>query len=182
MTGHLSDDELRAVARLYAVLELLPRELDRAMHPAGITSFEYTLLEALSRAEDHRLRLTWLAARTNATLARLSRVVTSLERKGMVQRVPCPVDARATNAVLTEAGVAAARDGASLYAEAVRTLVLGALGPQDVSELGRICLAILSRLDPEHRLDITREDCDADEECQSASMSSSCEESTIRYE
>ena len=48
--------------------------------------------------------MTALAPRTNATLPRLSHVVSRLEDRGLVERFPCPEDRRATNARLTEAG------------------------------------------------------------------------------
>lgn len=151
----LSQPERVAVARLQALLELLPTALDRQLVSAGVTAFEYTLLEALAESDAKRLRLSALAARTNATLARLSRVVTSLERKGLVERRPCPADARATNAVLTEAGEQAYAHSRELHAEAVRELVLGALDPSDLEDLSRVTLAMLTKLDPEGRLTVT---------------------------
>ena len=92
----LSQPERVAVARLQALLELLPTALDRQLQSAGVTAFEYTLLEALAESEYRRLRLSALAARTNATLARLSRVVTSLERKGL-RAQPRPARRRRTS-------------------------------------------------------------------------------------
>ncbi len=151
----LSTQERVAVARLQALLELLPSALDRGLQPAGLTAFEFTLLESLAESEHGRLRLSALAARTNATLARLSRVVTSLERKGLVQRMPCPADSRATNAVLTPQGESAYATSRDLYADSVRTLVLDALAPVEVDDLSRMTLAVLSKLDPEGRLDVT---------------------------
>jgi len=154
-TSVLTQPERVAVARLQAMLELLPTALDRELAAAGLTAFEFTLLEALEEAEDHRLRLSALASRTNATLARLSRVVTGLERKGLVERVACPSDGRATNAVLTAAGVAAYRGSRPLHAGAVRALVLDGLDGDDVNELARLTYAVLSRLDPQARYGIT---------------------------
>jgi DNA-binding MarR family transcriptional regulator len=153
----LSQPERVAVARLQALLELLPTALDRQLQSAGVTAFEYALLEALAESETKRLRLSALASRTNATLARLSRVVTSLERKGFVERVPCPADARATNAVLTAAGERAHAYSRDLHADAVRALVLDALDPADLDDLSRVTLAILTKLDPEGRLTVTAE-------------------------
>ena len=151
----LSQPERVAVARLQALLELLPTALDRQLTDAGVTAFEYTLLEALAESDYQRLRLSALAARTNATLARLSRVVTSLERKGLVERMPCPADSRATNAVLTAAGEQAYAHSRGLHAEAVQTLVLDALDPADLADLSRMTLAILTKLDPHGRLTVT---------------------------
>lgn len=146
------------MARLQAMLELLPTALDRALTPVGITAFEFTLLEALAEAPDGRMRLSALAARTNATLPRLSRVVNALERKELVHRAPCPADARATNAVLTEQGRARYNQAVPVHAEAVRSMVLDALSDNDVTELGDLMFAILTRLDPQGRLDVTKEE------------------------
>ncbi|QTE28095.1 MarR family winged helix-turn-helix transcriptional regulator [Pengzhenrongella sicca] len=153
-------DELRtherlAVARLHALLELLPASLDRELAGSGLTSFEVTLLGALHEADAHRLRLTALAARTNATLPRLSRVVTGLERKSLVLRVACSEDGRATNAVLTTAGARAYEDVRPRYDDAARRLILAGLDDAGVASLAELSLAILLTLDPERRLAVT---------------------------
>lgn len=152
-----------AVARLHALLELLPTALDKQLGPVGLTSFEFSLLEALHEAEAYRMRLSALAGRTNATLPRLSRVVTGLERKGLVDRAPCEQDARATNAVLTAAGEHAYLAARPLYADAVRTMILDGLDDEGVASLADLMLAILRRLDPDGRLAVTASsDCAAD--------------------
>lgn len=154
-TAPLTHPERVAVARLHAVLELLPTALDHRLAEAGITAFEYSLLEALHEAPDTRMRLSALASRTNATLPRLSRVVTSLERKGLVTRAPCAEDGRAFNAVLTEAGTRLYRDTLPLHADAVRETILADLTDADVDALAELTLKILGRLDPDRRLAIT---------------------------
>jgi DNA-binding MarR family transcriptional regulator len=151
----LTQDERVAVARLHALLELLPTALDQHLAPAGLTSFEFTLLEALNESEPHRLRMSALAARTNATLPRLSRVVTGLERKGLVERAPCLEDGRATNAQLTDAGEAAYEASRSLYATAVRRMVLDGLDAEGVTQLADLSYSILTKLDPDARLKVT---------------------------
>lgn len=159
----LQHGERTAIARLHALLELLPTALDRELAPAGITAFEFTLLEALAEADADRMRLSALAARTNATLARLSRVVTGLERRGLVDRLPCEEDGRATNAALTEAGALLHREAQPRYADAVRRMVLDGLDIDEVEHLGQLSYAILARLDPDRRLTVTLGgDCPAD--------------------
>ncbi|MBP1325814.1 DNA-binding MarR family transcriptional regulator [Leucobacter exalbidus] len=153
MTSQLTHPERIAVARLHALLELLPTALDKRLGVAGVTSFEYTLLDALSQSDAHRMRLSEVARKTNATLPRISRVATSLERRGLIERAPCPADGRATNAVLTAAGAAAHETARDLYALAVRELVLEGLAqlPGDgVAQLTDLTYAILTSLDPEH--------------------------------
>ena len=157
----LRRDERVAVARLHALLELLPTALDKQLGPVGLTSFEFTLLESLHEAPSRRMRLSALAARTNATLPRLSRVVTGLERKGLVDRTPCEQDARATNADLTPAGERAYDDARPRYADAVRSMVLDGLDEDGVANLADLTLAILRQLDPDGRLAVTSS-CSAD--------------------
>jgi DNA-binding MarR family transcriptional regulator len=159
--GTLGYDERVAVARLHALLELLPTALDRELAPAGITSFEFTLLQTLHNADLHRLRLTALASRTNATLPRLSRVVTGLERKGHVTRAACEEDGRATNAVLTTSGERAYELSLPLYENAVRGMILDGLGEGGVTRLADISYAILDKLDPDRRLAVTGEGAEA---------------------
>ena len=112
-----------------------------------------------------RLRLSALASRTNATLPRLSRVVTGLEKRGLVVRAACTEDGRATNAVLTAPGDRVYERARPVYEQMVRSLVLAGLDDADVDELSRLTLAILTRLDPERRMSITGEgdvECSAD--------------------
>lgn len=151
----LQYDERVAIARLHALLELLPTALDKELAAAGLTSFEFTLIEALHEADGHRLRLSALASRTNATLARLSRVVTGLERKKLVVRMPCAEDGRATNAVLTDAGETAYEQSRPLYADAVRRMILDGLDDDGVDQLASLSYAILAKLDPDRRLTVT---------------------------
>ncbi|MFC7765360.1 hypothetical protein [Leucobacter soli] len=68
MDALLTTPERVAIARLHALLELLPAALDKRLGAAGVTAFEYTLLETLSEAERTRMRLSALAAKTNASL------------------------------------------------------------------------------------------------------------------
>ncbi len=144
-----------AVARLHALLELLPTALDKRLSDAHLTAFEFTLLEALQEADAHRLRLSALASRTNATLPRLSRVVTGLERKGLVTRTPCAEDGRAFNAVLTTAGLEAFESTRPMHADAVREMVLDGMTEDEVDTLADLALKILGRLDPDRRLAVT---------------------------
>lgn len=165
MTALLNTNERVAIARLHALLELLPAALDKRLGPAGITAFEYTLLETLSDADHHRMRLSAIASKTNASLPRISRVVTSLERRGFIERAACEADGRATNAVLTDAGADAYAISRGLYADAVRDLVLDGLSglPGDgVAHLSDLSFAILSSLDPARAAEKSTALCPAD--------------------
>ncbi len=152
-TRWLDDEELGAWIRLVAVVELLPGALDSQLRrDSDLSHFEYLVLAMLSEADDRVLRMTALAARTNATLARLSHVVSRLEARGLVERSACPQDGRATNARLTDAGWDAVVGAAPGHVATVRSTVLDALTRRQVRELGEIAGAILARLDPDGRM------------------------------
>lgn len=149
----LDDDERVAWVRLAAVLELLPGVLDSQLRrDAQLTHFEYFVLAMLSEAPDRTLRMTHLAGQTNATLPRLSHVVKRLEERGLVERLPCPEDARATNARLTPRGWDKVRETAPGHVATVRESVIDALTPEQVDQLAAIGDAILDRVDPERRV------------------------------
>ncbi|KAB7745432.1 MarR family transcriptional regulator [Nostocoides sp. F2B08] len=149
----LDEDERAAWLRLVAVTELLPGVLDAQLRrESGVTHFEYYVLAMLSEAPERTLRMTALAQRTNATLPRLSHVVQRLETRGLVERFPCPEDGRATNARLTEQGWAAVVEAAPGHVAAVRHHVLDVLTPEQVDQLTRIGDALLTRLDPDGRM------------------------------
>ena len=149
----LSTDERATWLGLVAVLGLLPAALEAQLHrDEGLTQFEYYCLAMLSEAPERTLRMTALAARTNATLPRLSRVISGLERSGLVVREPCPEDGRATNAVLTAAGWDKIVQAAPGHVTAVRELVFDAMTPAQVAQLARICERLLTRLDPGGRM------------------------------
>jgi DNA-binding MarR family transcriptional regulator len=152
-THWLTKDELATWVRVVAVLELLPNALDAQLRrDADLTNFDYYVLAMLSEAEGRTLRMTALAAQTNAGLARLSHVVRRLEERGLVERVPCPEDKRATNARLTRAGLDKVVDAAPGHVANVRKHVIDALSPEQVRQLGEIAEAMLARLDPTGRM------------------------------
>jgi DNA-binding MarR family transcriptional regulator len=149
----LTASERAAWLPLIAVVELLPGALDSQLRrEAHLSHYEYFVLAMLSEAPARTLRMTALAQRTNATLPRLSHVVRRLEERGLVERLPCPEDRRATNARLTAAGwdeVVAAAPG---HVDAVRRHVFGALRPEQVEQLREICGALLTTLDAEGQM------------------------------
>lgn len=149
----LTDDERSAWLHLAAVLELLPGALDaQLLGDDDLTHFEYFSLASLSEEPERTLRITALADMTNATLPRISRVLTGLEKKGLVIRSTCKEDRRAKNVTLTEAGWAAVVRAAPRHVENVRRLVFDQLTSEQAAQLSSIAEALLGQLDPEGRM------------------------------
>jgi DNA-binding MarR family transcriptional regulator len=148
-TRWLDDDEMAAWIRLAAVLELLPGVLDSQLRrDANLTHFEYFVLAMLSEAPARTLRMSGLATLTNATLPRLSHVISRLEERGLVERFPCPQDGRATNARLTSTGWDKVVATAPGHVQTVRSNVIDVLTREQVHELASIADAILQKVDP----------------------------------
>lgn len=157
-TPWLSASERAAWVRLSAIVELLPGVLDSQLRrDATLTYFEYSVLAMLSEAPDHVLRMTALAAQTNATLPRLSNVVRRLQDRSLVERSTDPDDARATNVVLTASGWDAIRAAAPAHVVTVRRNVIDALTPEQVEQLSAIGEVILRRIDPKGALTVNLE-------------------------
>lgn len=145
----LTDDQQHTWRRLAAVMLRLPAVLESQLQrDSDMSHFEYWVLAMTSEAPDRSLRLSELAANANASLSRLSHVVTRLERRGWVRRRPDPGDARATLAVLTDEGWRALQAAAPGHVEQVQRLVFDALDDEDVERLGELCDRMLERIDP----------------------------------
>lgn len=135
-----------------AMLELLPTQLDAQLQrDDDLTHFDYLVLSLLALSEGHVVRMSALAAMSNATLPRLSHVVTRLERRGLVRRERAADDARATDVGITSAGRRAVIRATPGHVDTVRRFVLDALAPEQLAQLRDIAQAILERLDPDHR-------------------------------
>lgn len=153
MTRWLSREEQDVWKRMAAVLELLPAALDGQLtRDEDLTHFEYFVLASLSEVPGRTLRITALASQTNATLPRISRVLTGLEKKALVERSECSEDRRAKNVTLTETGWTKLVGAAPGHVEFVRGMVFDQLTPEQVSQLSDITTQLLKTLDPEGRM------------------------------
>ncbi|WP_434994867.1 MarR family winged helix-turn-helix transcriptional regulator [Arthrobacter sp. Ld5] len=152
MAAHwLTPDERRAWLALYALTSLLPANLDAHLfREARITLFDYHVLAMLSEAEGASLPMSELAARSTASLSRLSHVVKKLEARGWVTRLPSSSDGRVTTASLTASGLAMLTDLAVSHVAQVRSTVFDALDDRDVADLERVGVKILRGMDSAH--------------------------------
>ena len=156
MTRWLSDDELRAWLKLAGVMLKLAPTLDSQLQrDSDLTHFDYLCLAMLSESDDERtLTMSTLAGATNASLSRLSHVITKLERRGWVCRAPSPASKRVTLVRLTDDGWDVLVKAAPGHVETVRSLVFDGLSDDDVAALERVAGHIVERIEAS-RLDST---------------------------
>ncbi len=148
----LDEQESAAWLALVSLIELLPSALDSQLQrDSDMTHFEFSVLSILRFSPDQTLRMSDLAAGTTATLPRLSHVVTRLEKRGIVERLPCPEDKRATNVRLTDVGRRAVIRATPGHIALVRSAVLDSLSREQLGQLEQIAGSITSALDPEGR-------------------------------
>lgn len=150
--GRMSEEESDAWLGLVALMELLPSSLDAQMRrDSRLTHFEFVLLSQLRLASGGVLQTKQLAEATNATLPRLSHVITRLADRGLVERAPCPGDGRATNVVLTSDGRRALVRATGPHLAHVRETIFDRLTGDEVRALASATGKINAALDPSGR-------------------------------
>jgi DNA-binding MarR family transcriptional regulator len=138
-------DSWLSVVRL---MTWLPWSIDQQLRrDANLGMAEYQVMARLSQSPGRTLRMSALADLANASLSRLSHLITRLERRGLVRREPDPADGRFTNAILTDEGFRTLAAAAPVHVAHVRSLVIDALSPEQLRRMGLAADRIMSRID-----------------------------------
>ena len=148
MTRWLTEDELASWFPLAGVMLKLNPALDSQLQrDSDMTHFDYLCLAMLSEESDWTLTMSALAARTNASLSRLSHVITKLEKRGWVCRSRSEVSKRVTMVRMTDDGYARLVEAAPGHVETVRSLIYDGLSDDDVANLDKLMSHILQRIE-----------------------------------
>lgn len=88
----------------------LSRQLRRAAEDVladvdGLSVSMLAVMGRLARVDDRTLRQTDIAEAMGLSFSRVSRLIDMLEARRLVERRPCPTDARAVNVTLTDDGL-----------------------------------------------------------------------------
>ncbi|RBO89385.1 DNA-binding MarR family transcriptional regulator [Nocardia puris] len=135
VTKWLDPVEQRSWRSIVALMTRLPSALDtRLQRESGVTHFEYWVLTLLSEEPGHRLQMSELAHKANASLSRLSHVVSKLERMGWAQR-SATAGRRGVQATLTDDGYRKVVEAAPGYMDAVRAFVFDGLDTEQKEQL-----------------------------------------------
>lgn len=138
-TRWLTPEEREAWLALVSIMFTLPGSIDAQLQAeAELSLAEYLVLAMLSEAPDRRRRMSDLAAVTNTSQSRLSRIVARLERDGLVVRTGDARDKRVVLAEITDSGLAKVEEVAPTHVEHVRRTVIDRLSPAQVRELAAI--------------------------------------------
>lgn len=118
-----------------AMTRALDAELE-AEHDLSLSALE--VLGRLAAAEGRRLGLSSLAAACGLSLSRISRIIDSLQERGLVERRRVECDARAVEGELTDAGLDLVRRARCSHFAAVQQRFFGHLSDEEVAALASI--------------------------------------------
>jgi DNA-binding MarR family transcriptional regulator len=127
---------------LRAHATLLPK-LERAVLAGGLPIYWYDVLLVLNAAPDRRLRMSELGREAVVSRERVSRVVTELEREGLVERTPDPDDKRSVFAHITDIGRKRLRAAAPGYLQAIEQHFTSHLSDAEIKILTKVFARLL---------------------------------------
>ncbi len=117
----------------------LTRGLDAALTARhGLSLSAYEVLSRLAHAPGAHLRMSELAGRSQLSLSRVSRVIDTLEGRGLAARRSCPTDSRVVHATVTDAGRTLVGEAQDTFFEVIEERFLGRLSCDEVGLLGSI--------------------------------------------
>ncbi|WP_285653261.1 MarR family winged helix-turn-helix transcriptional regulator [Actinomycetospora sp. NBRC 106375] len=134
----LTGEEETVLRALPAAIRALLRRWDADLEAThGLSHVEYTVLRLLSESDGRACQLARLAEGAQQSLSAVGRTVGRLEADGLVTRRPAARDGRATEAVLTDAGLERLRAAWPDLLASVRRSFFDHLGDVDLDALGR---------------------------------------------
>jgi DNA-binding MarR family transcriptional regulator len=148
MTRWLDADQQRAWRTWIDVNAKLAARLNRELQASDNLSLsDYHVLVALTDVSDHTLRMYELGEIVGWEKSRLSKQISRMVARGLVERTECPEDRRGADVALTESGLAAIRSAAPGHVDLVRELFFADLGPEEVRQLGDYLAKVRDRVD-----------------------------------
>lgn len=131
-----SDTHAEAWIGLLETHKRLTRALEAELEAEhGLTLSSVELLGRLAAADGRILRLSQLAELAGLSLSRVSRIMDVLEARKLVERKLCPLDARARNAWLTDAGLDLLRAAQATHFAGVQRRFFDHMDPEEVAAL-----------------------------------------------
>lgn len=143
----LDDRQQRAWQGLLAMrLHLWARLNQELQRTSGLSLADYDVLVQLTDAPDGRRRVHELGAALDWEKSRLSKHVSRMAARGLVEKEDCEEDRRGAFVVLTDAGRRAIEEAAPAHVELVQQLVFDGLSAKQVATLSTVADSVLARL------------------------------------
>lgn len=123
--------------------DVLAHELDQQ---SGLSIHEYEVLVRLSESPDRTMRMSEIATGLAHSRSRLTHTIRRMESDGLVERRPCPSDARGVDCVMTEQGWQRLVAAAPGHVRSVRAHLVDVLSPEQFAALGEAMEAVRAHL------------------------------------
>ncbi|GAA2155830.1 helix-turn-helix domain-containing protein [Nocardioides koreensis] len=139
-----SVDRVAAWAALLRVHAAVVPKLARSLREVGMPISWYDVLLVLNSAPERRLRMVELGSHAVLSREQVSRVVSELERAGLVERQPNPGDKRSFFAAITRAGRDRLRATAPTYLDAIEEHYARHLSDRELDTIARALGKVLA--------------------------------------
>jgi DNA-binding MarR family transcriptional regulator len=134
-----SDTHADAWIGLLETHKRLTRTLEAELEAEhGLTLSALEALGRLAAAPGRCLRLSALAVECGLSLSRISRIMDSLQARGLVERRPVEDDARAVEGHLTDAGMEVVRRAQKAHFESVHRSFFEQLSAEEIATLASV--------------------------------------------
>jgi DNA-binding MarR family transcriptional regulator len=137
-TRWLTADEERAWRAVNRLLVALPARIGRDLAIHGLSTPDYEVLSTLSEKVDGRWPLKDMAAKMEWSRSRLSRHVSRMAERGLVEKEADSSDARGCILRLSEAGRSSLTRVAPHHLHSVRARLIDQLTPSELATVERI--------------------------------------------
>jgi DNA-binding MarR family transcriptional regulator len=122
----------------------------RLQSDTGLSPGDYTVLLALSEAENGRMRSSDLATLVGWERSRLSHHLGRMERRRLIRREKAATDSRGAEIILAPAGGTAFREATAPHLRAIRELFVDALTPEQLAAAADVAAALREHLARPH--------------------------------
>jgi DNA-binding MarR family transcriptional regulator len=141
-------EELKLIRGFNTALNAVMRQFDADLQREHrLSHTEYVVLDWLAESPEHTLGLSDLAARCLQSLSATSRTVGRMEAQGLVRREQSTLDARAFNAVLTDAGLKRYREATPTHDQSLHRYFIDHLDGIDLETLSDALHRIIAAAD-----------------------------------
>ena len=144
----LDDEEQQLWRLMLAGFTKISRTIDDRLQAGGdISSPEFSVLVALSEAQDHTLRLRELCEELGWDRSRASHQVTRMKKRGLLTKKKCPGDARGVLVILTAQGMSHLEEAVPDHVETVRRLIFDHLDADRADKISEFFTDVLAAED-----------------------------------
>jgi DNA-binding MarR family transcriptional regulator len=143
----LTASQQRAWLSYMRVYHRLEYEMNRHLQTeCGLSLGDYTVMNALSHAPEHRMQLTGLANTIGWERSRLSHHLQRMTLRGVVARTSSESDGRGTDVTLTTDGWERLREAAPTHASWVRRVFFADIDAEQEDDLTAVLSAVYENL------------------------------------